>query len=281
MLNHDTNRTSRRDFLKKTGMMGAVVAMGSLAEPLLGASGQAFAATGGPWEPVLEILGLALTAEQLATTFYYTAINSTATLTQSTNAGNLPYLAAALDAENFHAQLLAEAGGVSVAGPNPMFYFPPDTFATDVNFLAILNALETAFIEAYLAAIYQFGSQGRSDLAQVAGEIMGVEAEHRVLGRQILTDFTSLKVPNNLLLEEANGTSVAVVAKALIPFLSPNNFGGESSGPYPLPTQAQITSAVGSNVGINPNTGTPSSAPGMPGPMMPVMPPTPPAPPHA
>lgn len=274
----EQKRTSRRDFLKKTGIVGATMALGVMAEPLLGASGPAFAATGGPFEPIPQILGLALTAEQLATTFYYMGINSTATLPQSTNSGNIPYLQAALDAENFHAQLLADAGGVSLAGPNPMFYFPQGTFANDNNFLAVLNALETAFIEAYLAAIYQFGSQGRSDLAQVAGEIMGVEAEHRVLGRQILTDFTSLKVPNNLLLEEADGTSVAVVAQALIPFLSANNFGGASDGPYALPSQSQIAAAVGSNVGINPNTAGASSSP-MPGPMMPGMPPTPPAPP--
>lgn len=258
--------------------MGAAVALGAMAEPLLGISGQAFAATSGPFEPIPQILGLALTAEQLATTFYYTGIYSTATLPQSTNAGNIPYLQAALDSENFHAQLLQNAGGVSVAGPNPMFYFPQGTFASDTSFLGVLEALETAFIAAYLAAIYQFGIQGRSDLAQVAGEIMGVEAEHRVLGRQILTDFTALKVPNNLLLEQSEGTSVAAVAQALIPFLSPNNFSGASDGPYALPPQTAITGAVGSNTGINPNTSSSSPTPGMPGPMMPVLPPMPPKP---
>lgn len=254
--------TSRRMFLKQAGVASAVIAFGSMAGSVLGA-GRARADSA---EPISEILGLALTAEQLATTFYYTGIQSASRLPQVGSAGNLPYLQAALDAENYHAQLLATAGGVSVAGSQPQFYFPAGTFTSDTNFLGVLDALETTFIEAYLAAIYQFTAQGRNDLAQVAGEILGVEAEHRVLGRQILTDFTALKVPNNLLLEKADGTSVAKIAGALGPFLSANQFGGSSVGPYGLPTQAQITSAVGGNAGTDPN------APGMPSGQLPETP---------
>ncbi|MCY0901458.1 MAG: ferritin-like domain-containing protein [Firmicutes bacterium] len=251
-LTQSAQRTSRRDFLKKAGLVGATMAIGGIAEPLL-APVQAFAAT--TPESLQEIFNLALTAEQLATTFYYTGIQvGPKALPQSANPGNLPYLQAALDAENVHATIMQQAGGVSLAGANPVFYFPTGTFSSDLNFLGVLNALETAFIEAYLAAVYQFGLNGRSDLAQLAGEILGVESEHRVLGKQIVTDFTNLLVPNNLYLEQADGTSVAVVAQALVPFLSANQFGGQSTPGYSLPTQSQITAAVGPNAGTNPNT---------------------------
>jgi len=256
-------RTSRRGFLKKAGLAGATVALGGMAAPLLTPTG---AMADSSTESVTEILGYAVTAEQLATTFYYTGIGAAASLPQSTNSGNVPYLQAALGAEYFHVQLLTGAGGTSLVGDTPSFYFPPGTFSNDTNFLAVLNALETAFIEAYLAAVYQFTAQGQNDLAQIAGEILGVESEHRVLGKQILTDFTTLKVPNNLVLEEANGTSVATVAKALIPFLSANQFNGESTGPYVMPTQSQVAAAVGNNGGMNPNT------PSMPPDQMPELP---------
>lgn len=251
-LTQSAERTTRRDFLKKAGFVGATLAVGGIAEPLL-APMKAFADTTSV-ESISSILGYALTAEQLATTFYFTGIQSGKALPQTTNAGNLPYLQAALDAENVHANIMQNAGGVSLAGSSPQFYFPTGTFSNDENFLGVLNALETAFIEAYLAAIYQFGLNSRYDLAQLAGEILGVESEHRVLGKQILTDFTSLLVPNNLYMEKADGTSVATVAKALIPFLSANQFNGSSTGPYALPSQSQISAAVGANGGTNPNS---------------------------
>lgn len=233
----EETRSTRRNFLKKAGFIGASVTLGGLAEPLLSGPATAYAATG---ESTQEIINLALTAEQLATTFYYNGVVHATTLPSSNNQSNQPYLRAALDEENIHAQLLAKAGAKSVAGDNPQFYFPSGTFNSDATFAAVLEALETAFIEAYLAAIYQFATDGRNDLAQLAGQIMGVEAEHRVLGRVL----TNESVPNNLSLEKAapKGSTVADVAKALVPFLS--NSAGNTDGPYTLPTQAQIQNIV-------------------------------------
>ncbi|MDP9728678.1 MULTISPECIES: ferritin-like domain-containing protein [Alicyclobacillus] len=231
------SRTTRREFLKKAGFMGAAVTLGGLAEPILSGPTKVFAATA---EPTQEIINLALTAEQLATTFYYNGVMNAATLPVTNNQDNQPYLRAALDEENIHAQILSGAGAKSVAGDNPKFYFPKGTFTSDQTFAAVLEALETAFIEAYLAAIYQFASNGRNDLAQLAGQIMGVEAEHRVLGRVI----TNESVPNNISLEKAppKGSTVADVAKALIPFLSKND--SNPDGPFWLPTQSQIQNVV-------------------------------------
>lgn len=215
--------------------MGAAVTLGGLAEPVLGAV-PAFAATG---ESTTEIINYALTAEQLATTFYYTALQNSTSLPMTNNQDNQPYVRAALDEEYYHVQLLSNAGAISVAGNYPQFYFPSGTFSNDNTFVSVLEALETAFIEAYLAGIYQFATDGRNDLAVLAGQIMGIEAEHRVLGRVILNK----SVPNNLSLEQAppSGSTVANVAQALVPFLSK---GANTDGPYAMPTDQQIMAAV-------------------------------------
>lgn len=239
----EETRSTRRDFLKKAGVMGAAVTLGGMAEPLLGGT-KVFAATTA--ESTQEIINLALTAEQLGITFYYNGVTHANQLPNANNQSNQPYLRAALDEENVHANLLAKAGAKSVVGTNPQFYFPKGTFSNDATFASVLDALETAFIEAYLAGIYQFATDGRNDLAQLAGQIMGVEAEHRVLGRVL----TNESVPNNVSLEKAppKGSTVADVAKALGPFLSR---GHNTDGPYTFPTQAQIQNVV-SGV-LNPN----------------------------
>lgn len=228
-------RSTRRDFLKKAGFMGAAVTLGGMAEPLLGGS-KVFAATG---EATQEIINLALTAEQLATTFYWHGRYSN--LANVTSKDNLPYLQAAILEENYHAQLLSKSGAKSLAGGEPRFWFPQNTFKDEKVFLAVLDALETAFIEAYLAAIYQFSLDGRSDLAELAAQIMGVEAEHRVMGRVI----SNQKVANNLLLEKApaKGATVAKVAAALVPFLSKTSTNPD--GPWYLVNQDAIIAAGG------------------------------------
>lgn len=232
----EETRTTRRDFLKKAGFVGAAVTFGGLAEPLLGGTSTVFAATG---ESTQEIINYALTAEQLATTFYWHGRYSD--LGAVTNSDNLPYLKAAIIEENYHAQLLAKSGAKSLAGSSPKFWFPQNTFKDPNVFLAVLDALETAFIEAYLAAIYQFSLNGRADLAELAGQILGVEAEHRVLGRVI----SQHSIPNNLGLEKAppKGATVAKVATALVPFLSKTSTNPD--GPWYLVSQDAIESGGG------------------------------------
>jgi hypothetical protein len=43
-----------------------------------------------------------------------------------------------------------------------------------------LEALETAFVAAYMAAVREAAAAGLPDVAQLASRIMAVEAEHRV-----------------------------------------------------------------------------------------------------
>ncbi|HEX5229269.1 MAG TPA: ferritin-like domain-containing protein [Bryobacteraceae bacterium] len=172
----------------------------------------------------------------------------------SGDANNVSYVRAALGQEFAHAGLLRSL--LKIAGPSASpvqtFYFPAATFdnlATDgttPSFIGTLETLENAFIGAYLTAVRAFaymaaqteahlgnyyvlnGSTLSSDtlayFSQVSASIMGVECEHRALGR----DIADLAPADNLYYESTdgldgvyNGPNSAVVA--LTPFLTPSN----------------------------------------------------------
>ncbi|HEX3967985.1 MAG TPA: ferritin-like domain-containing protein [Edaphobacter sp.] len=207
-----------------------------------------------------EIFTAALIAEDLASTFYYNGLTgpvitdpnlagpggSAANVMPSGDAGNVGYFRAALGEEITHANLLRSLIGKTSSTTDPVqtFYLPSSAFETIAGFTGLLDALENAFIGAYLTATIEFAQMavdakgfGRrqrdafgkpyktTDLeyfAQVAASIMGVEAEHRVLGR----DVSGMIPANNVNYEQQDGlTSVfngkksAVVA--LTPFLGP------------------------------------------------------------
>jgi hypothetical protein len=206
-----------------------------------------------------EIFTAALIAEDLASTFYYNGLTGpvitdlnlagpggSATNVTSGDAGNVGYFRAALGEEITHANLLRALIGKSSSTTDPVqtFYLPSSAFETIGGFTGLLDALENAFIGAYLTATIEFAQMavdakgfGRrqrdafgkpyktTDLeyfAQVAASIMGVEAEHRVLGR----DVSGMIPANNRnyelqdgILSVFNGKQSAVVA--LTPFLAP------------------------------------------------------------
>ena len=207
-----------------------------------------------------QIFTAALIAEDLASTFYYHGLiggviqdpnlagtGGTALFTAANgNEGNVEYIRAALSEEIMHADLLrALIGGTTSAGdPIQTFYLPTGTFDTLTPFLAILDALENAFIGAYLNATIElaqmaadtragaaiqldsakkpYNSSTLEYFAQVAASIMGVESEHRVLGRVI----SGANPANQLCYEQTDGlTSVyngpASAVVALTPFLTP------------------------------------------------------------
>lgn len=207
-----------------------------------------------------EIFTAALIAEDLASTFYYNGLigpvimdpnlagpgGSANNVTPAGNAGNVQYFQAALSEEIAHANLLRSLIGGTSSSTDPVqtFYLPTGTFDTLGAFTGVLDALENAFIGAYLSATIEFAQMAvdakgyghrqrdangklykTTDLeyfAQVAASIMGVESEHRVLGRVV----SNTNPANNLNYEQTDGlTSVyngkksAVVA--LTPFLAP------------------------------------------------------------
>jgi hypothetical protein len=133
-------------------------------------------------DSIVDILTVARTAEQLAVTFYTNGIANASKL--GITGDNLAYLKAALVEEQIHQQFFTANGGKSLADT---FSFPqgPQTFTDLKTFIATQQQLEGVFDSAFLAAIMEFAQLGRPDLAQIAGQIATVEAEHRALGRVI------------------------------------------------------------------------------------------------
>jgi hypothetical protein len=217
-------------------------------------------------DTVKEIFTAALIAEDLATTFYYNGLTGsviedpnlagpggTATSVSSAgNAGNVNYLQAALTEEIDHANLFRSLLGIAKPASDPVqtFYFPAGSFETLGAFTGLLNALENAFIGAYLNAIQEFavksanrrpdnwwwdrdGSRYSAEqldyYSKVAASILGIEAEHRVLGRVI----SNTNPANNLAYEQTDGLNAVYngpnsAVAALTPFLTSSTGPGYS-----------------------------------------------------
>jgi len=257
-------RLARRNFLSKAGVLGlgaaaTTLTLGNPPSVLAEKDSSAEKAqeSAQAKDTVKEIFTAALIAEDLATTFYYNGLigsviqdpnlagpgGSATDVVASGNAGNVNYLQAALTEEISHANLFRSLLGIGGASADPVqtFYFPAGSFDTLAPFLALLNALENAFIGAYLNAIQEFavksarmrgewwwdrdGSRYSSEqldyFAKVAATIMGIEAEHRVLGRVIGNNNPA----NNLAYEQTDGLNAVYngpnsAVAALTPFLT-------------------------------------------------------------
>ncbi|MGH9664742.1 MAG: ferritin-like domain-containing protein [Bryobacteraceae bacterium] len=205
-----------------------------------------------------QVFTAALIAEDLATTFYYHALTGKAitdpalagsggtatSIGTDGNAGNVNYLQAALSEEIAHANLFRSLLNTGDASKDPAqtFYFPAGTFDTLNAVTTTLYALESAFIGAYLNAIrafsnmaaqtgqkgvyyglngVNFGPDRLNYFAEVAASILGVEAEHRALGRVI----SNTNPANQLCYESTDGLDAvyngpASAVAALTPFLT-------------------------------------------------------------
>ncbi len=280
------NKTfGRRRFLQASSAAGlglaATTLIGASAAPLLAQGLAPASATSGVQDPITkdtpaEIFTAALIAEDLATTFYYNGLvgpviqdpnlagpGGTATHVNSAgNFGNVDYLRAALTEEIAHANLFRALLGIPTHAKDPVqtFYFPAGVFDTLGPFIATLEALENAFIGAYLNAIVEFARMASvagtgsnytyrqlSYYSEVAGSILGVESEHRVLGRVISNSNPANNRDYELvdgIYSVYNGSHSAVVA--LTPFLTP------STGPaYSLAEAIANASSVDVKVGGN------------------------------
>jgi hypothetical protein len=267
-------RLARRKFLTQAGLFG----LGAAATVTLGASPIARAdekessaekaqEVAQAKDTVKEIFTAALIAEDLASTFYYNGLigtviedpnlagpgGSATNVSSAGNPGNVNYLQAALTQELDHAALFRSLLGIKDASQDPVqtFYFPAGTFDSLSAFTGLLDALENAFIGAYLNAIQEFstksamirsGDSRRHDsadrgysaeqldyFAKVSASIMGVESEHRVLGRVI----SNSNPANNLAYEGTDGLNAVYsgpksAVAALTPFLTPSTGPGFS-----------------------------------------------------
>ncbi|MBV9706407.1 MAG: ferritin-like domain-containing protein [Chloroflexi bacterium] len=214
-----TYLASRRSLLKgavagAAGVSGLAVAGSTLlpASTVYAAANAAGACVDTP----KTILSVARTAERLAVTFYSNGIKHAGRL--GLVGADLENIKAVLVEEQIHEIFFGANGGVALAND---FSFPhgADTFNNLDTFIATQQQLEGVFDSAFLVAIREFAQLGLPSLAEIAGQIATIEAEHRALGRQIggLTPadnwaFSPIFLPSV-------GAAPALVAKA--GYLSP------------------------------------------------------------
>lgn len=207
------------------------------------------------------VLDDVLVREQIAVAFYYTALTTPAImgsphlaggsadpnnpgLPPNGNPSNVRYLQAALDAEMKHAEALIKAGATARYA---RFYFPAATFtglgvSTDPHtFLGVLDHLESDMVGAYVLAAASFMTFGRLDLALLASRIMGVEAEHRTLGRVL----SNLVPANYQTIEQLPFGAIGDAERPLAPYLTGRRFTGGATFAIALPTPAQATRIIG------------------------------------
>jgi Ferritin-like domain len=250
---------ARRTFLAAAATAGAGGALAGLAPGTTGAAEPARAE--GCTESIQDLLNLGLTIELAATTFYYTGMTSKAVVRDRKLAGssanlnavarngnpqNCASLQAALDQEQKHAQILANAGGVSSF---KHFYFPASAFASlgytshAGTFLWVLDHLETACVAFYLAAIRRFAVLGRSDLAVLSVRNLAVECEHRALYRAIAWDDPY----DNITLPVDEFTCASDAVRVFRPYLTGRGFPGRVTRAIGIPSRAQTAAVIGRN----------------------------------
>ena len=227
MTNNTQSMFSRRTFLKGSAGVGGGLALASFASAF-GIS-SAYASHDAK-DDVQTIANLAATAETLAVTFYYAGITGAKF---SIDAADVTYLKLAMDAEQYHLDILGTLGGKSLTQQ----FYVPENVLTDANvFIQTGLAAETAFVAAYLAATRRFAELGEGKLAATTAQHAASEAVHLSLIR----DIAGL-APNDLALNAAIYYNVSDAVPTLAPFLQ----GGKGFiGPVSYPTKAQFDAAL-------------------------------------
>jgi len=188
---HDAG-TSRRAFLQRAGIAGAVGATGvgsllALAAPTAKASnvrGHDYDDEyGEDWKRRdHDILIAAEIAEALAVTTYSNIIDGSPFFTRLP-ADDQGYLVAARQEEMSH--YLLEQSVTDEPSPFKSFFYPKGMFQDAQTTLNALVTLEDAFIAAYLVGVRHFSTP---DLRVTAARIMGIESDHRTLARVLAAD---------------------------------------------------------------------------------------------
>lgn len=193
-----TLKRSTHDSSRRALMKGTVVGVTSLAAAggVVGAGvflaqqqqqGAAHAAATVPNIVAIQnILNIAATAETLAVIFYTQVLEHADRL--GLRPGTRLNIRAALIEEQLHLLFLNKQGAKALT-QKFSFPFGRRTFEDLDKFLKVQQQLESAFVAAYLAGVKEFAQAGRPDLAQIAGQIGAIEAEHRVIGRVIGAQF--------------------------------------------------------------------------------------------
>jgi hypothetical protein len=221
---------SRRSIFRSGGGLAAGVALASFSS-LFATSGTAQAADN--QDSVETILNLAATAETLAVTHYYLAIQAAGALGLETE--DVIYLRAALDSELQHLEFLNANGGKTLTDK---FYVPAAVFTNKDVFVQVTDSAELAFTGAYLAATRRFAELGNPRLAATAAQVACVEQTHKALIR----DIGNRLIPNNVSLAQPIFYNVSDAVPVLAPFL---NGGDGFIGPATYPGAAAVRALMG------------------------------------
>jgi hypothetical protein len=191
--------TTRAAFLSRGAKGGlALVAGGSV---LAMTNGPAFGSVAAD----TDIAKLAATAELLAIDFYTRSIRS-----RKLTGSEASYLAAALQNEKDHYKALAGVLG-RAAPKNLRFKFPAGTFGSARSIGRTGQALETAFVGAYLGAVKALKS---NDLKAVAAQIGNNESRHLA----ILSNIAAGTIVSGPSFPKA--LTAAQATRAVTPFLA-------------------------------------------------------------
>jgi ferritin-like protein len=179
-----TSSHTRRSLLGRA----AVGAAGMTAVGAFGPLSSALASSG---DSVKTVGTTAVTAEALAVTFL-TEVVHRAPGSAVESAANI--IKAANAEEQAHYRVLRKSGFKPLT---TKFWLPDAIFANNMKDIpAVIEVAETLFVNAYLIGITTFAQHHKVKFARYAGEILGVEAEHRALARSLQN-----KLPNNLAYE--------------------------------------------------------------------------------
>jgi hypothetical protein len=191
----EQNGNSRRSFLQRSAIAGAVGAAGLTGLLSFGSStAKAMTAVGGGNDEEerdglrkrdTDILIAAEIAEALAVTTY-THIIETAPFFGRIPSDDQGYLRAARQEEMSH--YLLEQSVTGQQSPFTSFFYPKGMFEDAQTTLNVLVTLEDAFIAAYLVGVRNFSTR---DLRVTAARIMGIESDHRTLARVIGPDVAT------------------------------------------------------------------------------------------
>lgn len=198
------------------------------------------AQTSGQVEATQDILNIADTAEHLAVTLLTAAVANAGPLGLTASGGLLlAVVQAALAEEQYHADFL-EANGAKPL--TDTFTVPDPKILTDpITFFTTVEAAETLFIGAYMAATREFSEMNQRTLAQYAYQIGGVEAEHRVLARAALALAGQDHIPPN---NKAFETDVVHYVKDAAAMLHDLGFIGGSGNQVTYPGRSAALAAA-------------------------------------
>ncbi len=191
-----TRRSLVRRAATGAAAVGAVGALGPIPAAL---------AKGGGGNSIHDIVTDAVTAEALAVTFLTGVIENAHKI--GIPSGLVPVLKAANAAEFDHYKTLRSLG----AKPLTKKFWAPDAFfKSSKSVFETIEFAETQFVNAYLIGVTAFAKAKQDKLARYAGEILGVESEHRALAR-----FALGKLPNNLGFEGYKVHKISGIVKML------------------------------------------------------------------